>query len=222
MTLKRIYKENQYYFIGYMALVFLAIFLLIFYTKAEGFILLNPFHSDFLDYFFIPATYLGDGFFVVALSLILFLYKNRFLGLMVFSSYALSGIIAQVLKYFISEARPALYLKNSHYPYFIDGITLHNFHSFPSGHTASAFALAAVLCFWVKNKNYSILFLFLASLVGYSRIYLGQHFIDDVLAGSAIGVISAIICWIYFEKIINRIAYTKKSELVTESGKPDI
>lgn len=205
MTLKSLFKSNRIFFIGYFLFLVIAVFVLIFYSKADGFILINPYHSYILNQFFIPYTYVGHGIFVIGLAIVLFFFKRRFLSLMVLSSYFLSGIIAQVLKYFILEARPALYLKRTNYPYFIDHVTLHNFHSFPSGHTASAFAMAAVLSFSVKNKNYTILFLILAALVGYSRLYLGQHFIDDVSAGSVLGVFSAIICWIYFEKGFKRI-----------------
>lgn len=200
-----LYKQNRLFFISYFMLVVFGLFILITYSKAEGFILMNPWHLKSLDYTFIAFTCLGDGIFVIALALIFFFIKKRFLSLMIIASYAVSGIIVQMLKYFIEEARPAYYLEKINYPYFIDGITLHNFHSFPSGHTASIFALAATLGFAAKNKNYSILFLSLAALVGYSRIYLGQHFMDDVLAGSAIGVVSAIVCQIYFEKRIRKI-----------------
>jgi membrane-associated phospholipid phosphatase len=124
---------------------------------------------------------------------------------MILLIYLLSLIFAQILKYFIVEARPAFYLEKMNYPYFIDEVTLHNYHSFPSGHTASIFALAAVLAFFIKNKTYSIIFLIVAALVGYSRIYLGQHFMDDVLAGSVIGVFSSIICWLYFANLFRRI-----------------
>lgn len=166
---------------------------------------MNPYHSSLLNYFFIPYTYVGDGFFIIALALFLFFLRKKYLSLMIISSYLISGIFVQILKSFISEARPAYFLANTNYPYFIKNVTLHNYHSFPSGHAASAFALAAVLSFSVKNKSYSILFLLLAALVGYSRIYLGQHFMDDVLPGSFLGIISAIICWIYFEKIFKKI-----------------
>lgn len=200
-----LYRHNRYFFLSYLILLILGIFILITYSKTEGFILMNPWHPKLLDYFFMVFTYFGDGLFVIALALILFFIKKRFLSLMVLSSYALSGIIAQVLKFFIDEARPAYYLAKSNYPYFIDGVTLHNLHSFPSGHATSAFALAATLGFAVKNKNYSILFLLMAALAGYSRIYLGQHFMNDVLAGSIIGMLSAIFCWIYLEKFLKRI-----------------
>lgn len=205
MTLKSLYRQNRYFFLSYFILLILGTFILIVYSKQDGFIIMNPLHRRALDYFFIPYTYLGDGLFVIALAIILFFSKKRYLALMIISSYALSGIIAQVLKFFIDEARPAYYLAKTNYSYFIDGVTLHNLHSFPSGHTTSAFALAATLGFAVKNKNHSILFLLLAALVGYSRIYLGQHFMNDLLAGSVIGMLSAIVCWIYFDKILKRI-----------------
>ena len=114
------------------------------------------------------------------------------------------------MKYYILEARPAVYLKDSTYKYFIENVTLHNFHAFPSGHTTSAFAMAAVLSFAVKNKKYSMLFLAEAVLVGYSRIYLAQHFMDDVLIGAIIGLLSAVICWIFLEKVFNRWLGLKK------------
>ena len=205
MTIKFLYKQNRYFFLSYFILLALGTFILAAYSKADGFILMNPLHYQALDNFFIPYTYLGDGLFIIILAIVLFFFKNRYLSLMIISSYALSGIIVQVLKFFIDEARPAYYLTKTDYSYFIDGVTLHNLHSFPSGHSTSAFALAATLGFAVKNKNYSILFLLMAALAGYSRIYLGQHFMNDVLVGSVIGMLSAIFCWLCLEKYFRRI-----------------
>jgi len=211
MTLTSLFKKNRLFFFGFLVFFFASVSVLLTLSKAGAFYLLNAYHSNFLTIFFTWYTYAGDGFFCVAVSIWLFAFeKKRFLGLMALSGYVISGIIAQVLKYYVIEARPAVYLKDSGYSYFIDDITLHNLHAFPSGHTASAFALAAILSFAVKNKNYSLLFLAAAILVGYSRIYLAQHFIDDVLAGAVIGLFSAIICWIFFEKLFNRLLQPKK------------
>lgn len=59
-------------------------------------------------------------------------------------------------------------------------------HSFPSGHTASAFAFAAAVSadapYWLRDAT-----VLLATLVGFSRVYTGVHYPGDVLAGSAIG-----------------------------------
>ena len=210
MTLKSVFRQNKFFFFGYFLLLLLAAFIWIFFSKPDGFILLIPYHSKFFNVFFVGITYLGDGIFSVVLAIILFFFHRRFLSLMVFSSFAISGILTQLLKSFISEARPGLFLAKTNYPYFIEHVTMHNFHSFPSGHSTSIFALAAILSFAAKNKNYSFLYLFAGLLVGYSRIYLGQHFITDVAVGSIIGVIISIICWRYFEKYFARISLKTK------------
>ena len=210
MSLSSLVKANRSFFIGFFLFVIFCYFILLFYSKADGFYLFNPYHSSFANFIFIYLTYLGDGFFCIAIGLLLFLFRKRFLGLMVLSSYALSGIIAQVLKYYIIEARPAVFLKDTSYKYFIENVTLHNLHAFPSGHSASAFAMAAVLSFALKNKKYAVFFLAGAVLVGYSRIYLAQHFLDDVLAGALIGFVSAIFCWIFFQKIFSRVLSSKR------------
>lgn len=208
MTLKSVFKQNQTFFIGYFFLLAVAIILLIFDTKKEAFILLNPYHSVFLNYLFIGVTFLGTGFFSIIICLALALFKKTFLSFIVFVSFATSGIAAQLLKAFISEGRPAMVFKKSNYPYFIEHVTLHNFHSFPSGHTVTAFALASILAIAIKNKKYSIPLLLFGTLVGYSRIYLGQHFLLDVAVGSLIGILFSIICWIFLAKM--EPAFTKK------------
>jgi len=66
-------------------------------------------------------------------------------------------------------------------------------HSFPSGHTVSAFVFFGVLAAFAKKKSEFILLLFMASLVGLSRVAVGAHWPIDVLAGASGGLLSVFI-----------------------------
>lgn len=62
--------------------------------------------------------------------------------------------------------------------------------SFPSGHTACSFAAAFTL--WhLSSKKYGLFALVLASLIAFSRLYLGVHFPSDVMGGILIGFIAS-------------------------------
>lgn len=65
-----------------------------------------------------------------------------------------------------------------------------NGHSFPSGHTSSAFAAAAAL--FCQNKRLGIPALVLAAFIGFTRLYLYVHFPTDVLAGILLGLMLAL------------------------------
>ncbi len=70
--------------------------------------------------------------------------------------------------------------------------------SFPSGHTASAFAVAVVL-FRNLKKKIGGCFLALAILISLSRIYVGVHYPTDVLGGILLGIICAYLAQYLYE-----------------------
>ena len=61
--------------------------------------------------------------------------------------------------------------------------------SFPSGHTANAFASAVVLSCFAAGPAW--LWWFLAGAIAYSRVYLGVHYPSDVVAGAFVGIMCA-------------------------------
>ena len=61
--------------------------------------------------------------------------------------------------------------------------------SFPSGHTAAAFVMATLISYFFPLMALPLFSW--ALLVGFSRIYLGVHYPSDILAGIAIGMLSA-------------------------------
>lgn len=66
-------------------------------------------------------------------------------------------------------------------------------HSFPSGHTAAAFAAATAV--FLCHKKSGALFLALATLMGFSRLYLFVHYPSDVFAGALLGVLFGFLGW---------------------------
>ncbi len=102
-------------------------------------------------------------------------------ALMILIPVALSAIIANILKYVFDTPRP--YEVYS----FIHKLSVGGSPSFPSGHTADAFAFAIAIVMVYRKWYIIIPVLIWATLIGYSRMYLGVHFPSDVLGGAFIG-----------------------------------
>jgi membrane-associated phospholipid phosphatase len=153
----------------------------------------NQLNQPILDLLMPYITMLGDGLFVILLGVLFLLFINQRIGWLIVISYLFSSLIVQFSKHvlFPEAMRPYFYLKAIPDFHAIPGFLYYEFHSFPSGHTASAFALATILSFSVKDNSLKSIGLLLgACLVGFSRTYLSQHFLVDVCAGSLIGVSS--------------------------------
>ncbi|MGC9366054.1 MAG: phosphatase PAP2 family protein [bacterium] len=147
----------------------------------------QQFSSPLSRDFFQQVTYLGDGRTVLILSSSLTLLPDsnlNNLGKLSLTGYALSGVATGLLKYNINRTRP-------------NG----NEHSFPSGHTSTAFC-----CAYIISRHYpqwTIPSYSIAGAVGVSRIALNQHYLGDVLGGVLIGVISGWIVEKYSDIIIS-------------------
>lgn len=75
----------------------------------------------------------------------------------------------------------------------VKGVELHSVDSFPSGHSATVFCFYLLACLFFNKKWIVIAGLIFALLVGYSRIYLAQHFPRDVAGGMLVAVISIVL-----------------------------
>src|SRR5450432_1718866 len=165
-------------------------------SKENGFLFINEFHFNLLDYFFIFFTKIGDGIFVICIIILMLLRKKTGWACQTTISFLVSGIFTQLLKFFFHIPRPKTYFGSNIHVHCIQNITLSGSSSFPSGHTASIFALTTLLSIYYRDRRSSIFFFLIACLTGYSRIYLAQHFPADVLAGSFIGVITSLMVFV--------------------------
>ena len=77
----------------------------------------------------------------------------------------------------------------------VDGVQLHQLYSFPSGHTTSIFSICVLLSLFINSRKIKYSLCFIAILTGLSRVYLAQHFLVDVFAGSLIGFSAVIISY---------------------------
>lgn len=196
--LKALVVLNRYYFCSYLFFILVGLIFLLTAGKAGSFIDLNPYHRSALDSFFIFVTFIGDGWFALIICLIFLALRRWSRALQLIAAFLVSAVVAQVMKNLFSMPRPKQFFTPGQYTYFIDGITRVGFASFPSGHTTSVFAMATLLAMFDSNKKGNILYLLVAVAVGYSRIYLGQHFLGDVLVGSVIGTLTAVLIHLLF------------------------
>ncbi len=181
-------RSCKLYFYGLTMLLFCCTLLLLVSGKSGSFLALNSHHPFALNVFFINYTFIGDGIFAVCLiAIMFFFFKKKQEAYTLLLSFLISGIAVQVIKNLIDAPRPQLFFERGQYLHFIDGVTLANHHSFPSGHTTTAFAIATVFVLLSKKSNWQLAILLAAAMVGYSRIYLAQHFLLDVIIGAAIG-----------------------------------
>jgi membrane-associated phospholipid phosphatase len=175
--------------------ILLALFILgfSFYEgKNNAFLLLNTNLGKPADYFFEYFTNMGDGLLWLVWLVAIFVAKRKYLFPLIISSFVLTTIFTQVFKYVIlpDEARPSTAIADQSQIHYVAGVTIHSINSFPSGHTATAFTFVLLIALTVKRRDFLLLAFIAALLVGYSRIYLGQHFPLDVGAGIIVAILS--------------------------------
>lgn len=164
---------------------------------------INSNFNKSLGQFFRYATHLGDGIVYAVLIAFFLLVRYYFAILLLFTSIV-QTILAQGLKkiVFPDALRPSAYFENHEgvVLQFAEGVKIHSVHSFPSGHTATAFSIAILLTVIFRKTIYVYLFFILAIIAGFSRVYLMQHFFEDVLAGAVVGIFSAMLVIILVNK----------------------
>ena len=190
----QIFGDNRDFIIPFILFTALFFTLLGIYGNARLFLFVNRHYSNFADFFFLYLTNLGDG--IIAALLILFLLWISFRDALTFLVITLLiTILVNILKdhIFPELNRPVVYFGTSEILHLISGYDPPTLSTFPSGHTATAFSVGLYLSILIKNRPVKMLLFLIASLVGYSRIYISAHFPADVVTGALIGVFTTLI-----------------------------
>jgi len=189
---------NLWFFVPLLVALAAGGAMLAFIEKGQDVLFVNRFHSPFWDYLFYYGTLLGDGLLYLAVAIGL-LWKNFRNALIAFVCFSLTGTLVQFFKkiIFTEMMRPAALLADEPL-HFVEGVKILKHYSFPSGHTAMAFSLFCLLSQFVKTRWLGLLFLIMALIGGISRIYLVQHFFEDVYSGAILGVSITSLVWHWF------------------------
>ena len=167
------------------------------------FLFLNGLHADWLDpiMIFISGKITWLPFYLVLLYLVIKNYKKQ-------SVLIIIGIILLIIfKPLFERPRPC---HNEAIKDFVYLPTGHcgGAYGFISSHACNAFALAVFITKILK-EHYSkiawVMFIW-ASLVAYSRIYMGVHYPGDIVAGAAVGALIGLAVFKLYGLVVNKIS----------------
>ena len=188
MTPGLIIRKNVLFLMGGLLIIVGSLFFILQYDQATIHLWSDARHSIWGDQWMPFLTHLGDGLAFILLALIAVLFFDRRALATVLISAVLTLLITAGLKAAFNEDRPLKYFEKQGIELNqVEGVKPRYKHSFPSGHTTTAFAIWGILAFWLRKKPWQLLCVLIAATAAYSRIYLNMHFLRDVSTGAALG-----------------------------------
>ena len=176
----------------------------ILYGRVSTHLLFNAFHTSFFDLTMPYITFIGDAVVFIAANVFV-LRRDRKFGWRMAVAGLLTGAIVMTLKQgvFPGFNRPSLVMVGYNL-HLIDGVDLYRHNSFPSGHSSMAFSLVTSLSLWLRKEFWVITALFIGLLAAYSRVYLSQHFFEDIVAGAWLGFTVSFATFVFWEFLSQR------------------
>ena len=162
--------------------------------EKDLFLQLNGSDSLFWDHFFYLYSYKWSWLLLYLCFLFVFIYKKNWKEIIcILLAVTLVILLCDQIssgffKPYFQRFRP------THHPDFknmVDTVLGYRGgkYGFISSHASNAFGFLTFTALVFRNRIFSCCFVFFAIINGYSRIYLGVHFISDVIAGAMVGII---------------------------------
>ena len=178
---------------------------------------INSLNSEGFDPFFyyVSSKYV---WFVIGALLVFFLFRNakpeyrKAVIFLLFLALAilLADQICNLVKYTVQRFRPCHDESIKDIVHIVNG-DRGGKYGFFSAHAATFFCIAVMSAKYFKNKYYTIGALFCALLVSYSRIYLGRHYLGDIIVGAVEGILIALAVYYFYQKFLHK--YSLKHHL---------
>lgn len=144
-------------------------------------------HSNLIDHFMIMLSTYGREIVwpaVIVLMSIFTGWKGRKIAIIMIISFLIIMPLNILFKYFFERPRPSIEVQE------LDILPKNDF-GYPSGHASIVSAGAAILLILYRKEKellFSLILAAEAALVCISRIYVGDHFLFDVVGGILLGV----------------------------------
>lgn len=169
-----------------------------FFDKGDILLLINQNHLPILDAYFRFITLFGDGLIFIPIVIVFLFVRFKYAAITAVI-FLLHGLPVVIIKNYIAPniTRPKAFFTDSSVLHFIEGVYVNTSHSFPSGHTATAFSVFFLLYQMSRQKGLKYFCVFTAFSIAISRIYLLQHFALDVIIGAFIGYSAFFWSWYY-------------------------
>jgi undecaprenyl-diphosphatase len=165
------------------------------------FFFFNGMHSPFWDV--VMALFTRTEYWLVFYAVLIYYIVKRYKlkAILILIIIALSVLVADQFSGLIKDTVQRL--RPTHDPS-MQGL-VHNvlsrggMYGYFSAHASNTFAVASLLSFIFKNKNFNILIFCWATVVSYTRLYLGVHYPFDILTGIAFGFVLG---WLMYKVLI--------------------
>jgi membrane-associated phospholipid phosphatase len=158
---------------------------------------LQSFRSGFLDVVFQLFTMLGEELVIIGILGFLYWCYDKKVGEKVGITVFISLVLNSSIKTLFKRLRP----------FQVDGAIVNvrpqtsSGYAFPSGHTQGAATVFTSAALWLKKKGFLIGAFVITFLVAMSRMYIGVHYLTDVLVGAALGIGISYAMMAYYKKV---------------------
>jgi membrane-associated phospholipid phosphatase len=131
----------------------------------------------------------GGTFFYMGVLALIFWSVNRALGLRLLSALLPASIITEVLKALFDTPRPF-----QAFPDAVTPLVDQSGPGLPSGHVLISLVVWGALVLWLKDRRFAILLAVYVVVIGWSRLYAGVHYPQDIAAGALLG---GLVLWLW-------------------------